>query len=129
MLSGLSNQSGMYKTKEIFNSWQPRDNDDIPKRTSNNFRTTTRVGMSAIKTSNKYIKDPDVWDPPPGMDRKPPPPQAKRSSKNHSQNQTYNGRNGKLQGRDKRVGTNSTMKKTFLLDRYPDGNGPDSNLI
>jgi katanin p60 ATPase-containing subunit A1 len=127
MLTGLGNQSGMYKTKEIFNNWQPRENDEIPRRTSNNFRTTMRIGVSANKTSGKYIKDPDVWDPP-VHDRRPPPPQAKRISK-PLQNQSCNQRNGKPPVRDRRAGTNPLQKKTFLQERYADGNGPDANLI
>jgi hypothetical protein len=85
--------------------------------------------MSANKTSNKYIKDPDVWEQPPPLDRRPPHPQVKRTTKNQSQNQSCNGRNGKFQGRDRRVGTNPNQKKTFLQERYPEGNGPDANLI
>jgi hypothetical protein len=83
----------------------------MPRRTSNNFRTTTRVGMSVNKTSNKVFKDPDVWDPPPPLDKRPPQNNVKRTSKNISQNHTYNGRT-KPGGKK---GVDANGKKSFLL--------------
>lgn len=88
----------------------------MPRRTNTNFRTTTRVGMSVNKTSNKGFKDPDVWDPPPPMEKRPPQNNVKRTSKNISQNQSYNGRGGaRTSGTGAKKGVDANGKKTFLL--------------
>jgi hypothetical protein len=58
------------------------------------------------------------------MEKKPGQP-AKRVSKNVSQSQPYNAKN--KPGLKKGLDPNG--KKSFLYDRYPDGGGPDTNLI
>lgn len=97
--------------------------------TANNFRGTGR-GFSQNKSSSRPFKDPDVWDPPPPVDKRGLP--AKRVSNNLTHSPNYNIRNSKNQpgaaGRRKK-GVDANGKKTFLLERYPDGNGPDTNLI
>lgn len=75
------------------------------------------------KSTSKPFKDPDVWDPPPPVEKRQQP--VKRVSKNITQNTPYPGR-GKAGGKK---GLDPNGKKSFLYDRYPDGNGPDSNLI
>lgn len=125
MLSGLNNKSGLsYTMKPSRDPYEhSNENEEAPRRTSNNFRTTNR-GFSVNKSSTKPFKDPEVWDPPPprpGYQGQP----VKRVSKNISQSQPYNAK-GKP-GSKKGVDPNG--KKTFLQERYPDGNGPDTNLI
>lgn len=92
-----------------------------------NFRTTTR-GFSGPKTSNKQIKDPDVWDPPPT--RHP----IKKTSIIHNQssypvNPSKSSLNQKSRPGPKKSGASSDGKKGFLYERYGDGSGPDANLI
>lgn len=125
MLSGLNNKSSLsYTTKPRESYDQPKEFDDAPRRTNNNFRTSNR-GFSVNKSNSRPFKDPDVWDPPPPVDKKYQQP-VKRVSKNvsHSQ-QPYNAK-GKPGGKK---GLDANGKPSFLLDRYPDGNGPDTNLI
>lgn len=68
MLSGLNNRSNLSYTTNARQSYQqpPREFDDMPRRTNNNFRTSNR-GFSIQKSSSKPFKDPDVWEPPPPM--------------------------------------------------------------
>lgn len=97
----------------------------MPRQTGTNFRGTSR-GFSYNKSNNKPFKDPDVWDPPPPVEKRQQP--VKRTSKNITHSPNYNIRNSKnLPGQKGKKGTDG--KKGFLADRYPDGNGPDSNLI
>lgn len=121
MISGLNNRSIMSnKPREVYGHSQ--DFDDGVRKTNNNFRTSNR-GFSYNKSSNRPFKDPDVWDPPPQVQKNKEP--IKRISKNISNNQPYpaKGRKGAQKGLD------ANGKKTFLSERYPDGNGPDTNLI
>lgn len=59
------------------------------------------------------------------MDKK-PNQQAKRATRNVSQN--YNGKTKPNMPSNKK-GLDPNGKKSFLYERYPDGNGPDTNLI
>lgn len=76
------------------------------------------------KGSKKVFKDPDVWDPPPPIEKRPP---AKRISKNLSYAPQNLNRNKTNQPARNKKGDGE--KKGFLQERYADGNGPDSNLI
>lgn len=62
------------------------------------------------------------------MERK---PQPKRVSKNVSNGPPVYGNNARNKNNQpvRRNGQGQGDKKTFLNDRYPDGNGPDTNLI
>lgn len=128
MISGINNNGSSYnREREIFNKSREY-NDEYQRKTNNNFRTSKR-GFSIDRPNNNYPpKDPDVWDPPPPMERK--PPQVKRVSKNLSyapQHQNLKNRQGTLGNTKGKKNTDG--KKSFLLQRYPDGNGPDTNLI
>jgi katanin p60 ATPase-containing subunit A1 len=78
----------------------------------------------SVNKPNKQTKDPDVWNAPPPIDKRSQLQQLKRVSKPASKNLSYNGRSGKAQGEAR-----MNPKKTFLSARYPDGRGPDANLI
>lgn len=121
MISGL-NRSTHYPNKSRQTNGLQYNFEDGVRRTNNNFRTSTR-GFSVNKSNNKQFKDPDVWDPPPPMQKKQQP--IKRASKNISSNLPYPSKN--RPGAKKGLDPNG--KKSFLYDRYPDGSGPDSNLI
>lgn len=123
MLSGLNNRSTLSYTKPRDNYDQSKEFDESSRRTNPNFRTSNR-GFSLNKPNQRQMKDPDVWDPPPPMDKKMNQP-VKKATKNVSYSQPYNakGRPGAKKGLD------ANGKPSFLLDRYPDGNGPDTNLI
>lgn len=79
-----------------------------------------------MSVNKKPYKDPDVWDPPPPM-QKPRQP-VKRVSKNvsYAPQNNYNRNKPNQPGRNKK---NGDPKKDFIYSRYPDGNGPDTNLI
>ena len=53
---------------------------------------------------------------------------VKRVSKNVTHSPNYNIRNSKNQPQKGKKGQDG-KKGGFLAERYPDGNGPDSNLI
>lgn len=65
-----------------------------------------------------------MWDPPPPVEKRPQVP-VKKVPKSTSQSQPSNAK-GRAGGK-KNVDSNG--KQSFLLVRYPDGNGPDTNLI
>lgn len=102
----------------------------MPRQTNSNFRTSNRgfsINRSNNNISNKPYKDPDVWDSPPPVDKRQSVNKVQRPN-NYNQpasknNQIKNAPNKKKPALD------ANGKKTFLADRYPDGNGPDTNLI
>lgn len=104
--------------------------EDSPFRvTKSNFRATNR-GFSAnrgkqgggnhFQQPSKPFKDPDVWDSPPPMEKRQPSIQKTNKVSSVRNNNIRNGPAKKK---------NEGDKKTFLNDRYPNGSGPDSNLI
>ena len=75
------------------------------------------------------FKDPDIWDPPEPIQRNKSnqkiynnPTNSRSNNKNFNVNKT-NPKNSqkKIKGEEK--------KSEFLMDRYPNGQGPDANLI
>lgn len=94
--------------------------------TNNHFRATNR-GFSANRNkpnsqaSKKPFKDPDVWDS--------PPPLEKRQSVQKVNKSNPNQRNHQIRSLPQKKKNEENGKKTFLNDRYPNGSGPDSNLI
>ena len=126
MLSGMNNNSNMsyVKERQIYN--HSKNFDEAPRKTGTNFRGTAR-GFSYNKSSNKPFKDPDVWEPPPPLEKKQQP--VKRVSNNITHSPNYNIRNSKNMPKGKKGQQDPNGRKGFLLERYPDGNGPDTNLI
>lgn len=77
--------------------------------------------MSSNK-NNKVYKDPDVWDPPPAIEKRQP---VKRPSRNIS----YAPQNNRNKNNQPVKGKKNGGGGEFLNARYADGNGPDANLI
>jgi hypothetical protein len=135
MISGLGNSSLINQsTSFALNSSKDFDHKDF-NQTKPNFRATTRnYSMNVPKPYNNMMpkkviyKDPDVWDPPelqlkknqskPKIVQQP----QSRAGKNFNVNKT-------IQKPSSKAIKKEDGKPSFLFDRYPDGQGPDSNLI
>ena len=130
MLTGIScNQSSFtYRDEKPM----PYSNHSINfeeqgRRTNSNFRATNR-GFSAnrgkaYQPRQQPLKDPDVWDS--------PPPLEKRKS-THKVGPTGSTRSHQVRNMGSRGQNNNKAKgpaNDFLSDRYPNGNGPDTHLI
>lgn len=129
MLSGINNNSSLLSTdRPLLREDRPLpyannsiNYEDPARKTKSNFRATNR-GFSANRKQNeeKPFKDPDVWDSPPPMEKRQSVQKVGKSqgSKSHQVRSLPPKKKGETGG-----------KKTFLNDRYPEGSGPDSNLI
>jgi hypothetical protein len=93
------------------------------RKTNINFRATNR-GFSANKQkqnsliTQKPVKDPDVWESPPPMEKR----QSVQKVQKASSNVTTNNNPKNLQIRNlppKKKGGDNNEKKTFMNDRYP----------
>jgi hypothetical protein len=98
--------------------------------TKSNFRTTNR-GFSANRpkpgsrnqAQKEPFKDPDVWESPPPMEKRQSVQKVNKINSNSNRNHQIRS----VPAKKKADGNGE--KKTFLNDRYPNGSGPDSNLI
>lgn len=131
MLSGLNgNNSSIISRDEMQLPYYNNsiNYEETNRKTNTNFRTSNR-GFSAnrAKPNNptKVIKDPDIWDSPPPIEKRQsllkvskPNVSTGHGNKNHQVRSLPPKKKGETGG-----------KKTFLNDRYPEGSGPDQNLI
>jgi len=134
MLSGISFSSSAVYTRNDRPLPVPNKSihyEESPFRiTNNNFRATNR-GFSANRgkqpnlsqKANQPFKDPDIWDSPPPLEKR---QSVQKVNKANNNVRNHNIRN--VPGKPKKSDSNNE-KKTFLNDRYPNGNGPDTNLI
>jgi hypothetical protein len=64
-----------------------------------------------------------VWESPPPIDKRQSINKAPKSISNP------NNKNHQIRSLPPKKKVDNNGKKTFLTDRYPEGSGPDSNLI
>jgi hypothetical protein len=103
--------------------------DETSRKTNTNFRSTNR-GFSANKPkpnnlSNQPFKDPDVWESPPKLEKR----QSIQKVSKPNVNMSQNNKNHQVRNLPPKKKGENNGKKTFLNDRYPEGSGPDTNLI
>lgn len=97
------------------------------RNTNNKFRSTNR-GFSAKRPNlnseiSKPFKDPEIWESPPPIEKRQSHVKVNKPAINNKNHQIRNIPQKKKDGKD------NNGKKTFLNDRYPEGSGPDTNLI
>lgn len=80
--------------------------------------------MRGIPAGIQHSKDPDVWDPP-SPKQIPKKTAVKKAVMNNNSGSYNKKRDYEKPWKVKK----DDSKKTFLQNKYPDGNGPDSTLI